>query len=138
MRRRVRSALASERYKAIAHKIIPAIDPNQAELVFLYKRCTALVLPSFIEGWGLPAGEALWFGRRVICSDIPVLREVCGGHANFFNPQSPESLADLIEAIDVPDSSHPAALLDEGAKAFERRNLRSWTRVAEDLLGKLG
>jgi glycosyltransferase involved in cell wall biosynthesis len=138
MRRRVRSALASERYKAIAHKIIPAIDPNQAELVFLYKRCTALVLPSFIEGWGLPAGEALWFGRRVICSDIPVLREVCGGHANFFNPQSPESLADLIEAIDVPDSSHPAALLDEGAKAFERRNLRSWKRVAEDLLGKLG
>ena len=137
MRRRVKNALASDKYKAIAHRVIPAIDPNQAELVRLYKSCTALVLPSFIEGWGLPAGEALWFGRRVICSDIPVLREVCGDQAHFFNPKNPESLADLIEAIDTPDRSYTMEHLDEGVKAVERRSLRSWERVAEDLLGKL-
>jgi glycosyltransferase involved in cell wall biosynthesis len=96
-----------------------------------------LVLPSFIEGWGLPAGEALWFGRRVICSDIPVLREVCGDQAHFFNPKNPESLADLIEAIDTPDRSYTMEHLDEGVKAVVRRSLRSWERVAEDLLGKL-
>lgn len=137
MRRRVRNALASKRYEAISSNVLSVIDPNQAELVRLYKHCTALVLPSFIEGWGLPAGEALWFGRRVICSDIPVLREVCGDQASFFNPQSPQALADLIEKLDELEGAKNMASSDKDAQVFERGNLRSWKIVAEDLIGKV-
>jgi glycosyltransferase involved in cell wall biosynthesis len=138
MRKRVKGALASDRYKPIAQRVISVIDPNQAELVLLYKHCSALVLPSFIEGWGLPAGEALWFGRRVICSDIPVLREVCGDRASFFSPKSPEALADLIEVISSTSADSCNTKQSSCAAEFVNRGrLRSWQMVAEDLLSKV-
>jgi glycosyltransferase involved in cell wall biosynthesis len=140
MRRRVASALASKKYRSISHRVVPIVDPNQAELVLLYKHCCALILPSFIEGWGLPAGEALWFQRPVVCSDIPVLREVCADRASFFDPRNAESLADLIEAGDfrsLKENGSGDIFSSNGSVNSQRQTLRSWQRVAEDLLKQL-
>lgn len=46
----------------------------------------ALVLPSFAEGYGLPLTEALAAGVPVICSDIPVFREIGGNVPEYLNP----------------------------------------------------
>lgn len=54
-----------------------------AELCWLYHHCELLVVPSVIEGFCFPVVEALRCGTRVLCSDIPVLREVGGGLCNF-------------------------------------------------------
>jgi glycosyltransferase involved in cell wall biosynthesis len=43
-----------------------------------YKSCTAVVLPTLYEGFGLPLIEALGWGARVICSDIAPFREQIG------------------------------------------------------------
>ena len=43
----------------------------------------ALVLPSRDEGFGLPVLEALACDVPVVCSDVPALREVSGGHASL-------------------------------------------------------
>jgi len=56
---------------------------SEAELQWCYARCEALVAPSSTEGFGLPVAEALLAGCRVICSDIPALREVGGEHCRF-------------------------------------------------------
>lgn len=48
---------------------------DRAEVEALYKHCTAVVLPSFFEGFGLPLIEALQNGAEIICSDIPAYRE---------------------------------------------------------------
>lgn len=48
--------------------------------------CGALVLPSLYEGFGLPALEALACGRAVAVSGTTSLREVCGPHADYFDP----------------------------------------------------
>jgi glycosyltransferase involved in cell wall biosynthesis len=140
MRRRVISALASKKYRSISHRVLPIIDPNQAELIVLYKNCSALILPSFIEGWGLPAGEALWLQRPVICSDIPVLREVCRDQASFFDPRNAESLANLIEAGDFlsfKESVSEGTFSSNSPVNSRQQVLRSWQRVAEDLLEQL-
>ena len=52
-----------------------------SDLSALYSAATALVFPSYTEGFGLPAVEAMNCGCPVIASDAPALREVCGGAA---------------------------------------------------------
>lgn len=56
---------------------------SQAELQWCYSHCEAVVLPSKTEGFGLPLAEALLAGCRVVCSDIPVFREIGGAHCEY-------------------------------------------------------
>ncbi|HEY8137202.1 MAG TPA: glycosyltransferase family 1 protein, partial [Methylocystis sp.] len=72
-------------------------DVGDDELTFLYERARALVLPSFAEGFGLPIVEAAWRGRPVLCSDIPVFREVGGAGAIYFRVNDPRALADCVK-----------------------------------------
>lgn len=48
------------------------------ELNILYAGCGIFCFPSRYEGFGLPVVEAMNSGLPVICSDIPVLREIAG------------------------------------------------------------
>ena len=52
----------------------------RSEVDTLYKCCTAVVLPSAFEGFGLPLIEALEHGAEIICSDIPPYREQLSRH----------------------------------------------------------
>lgn len=78
---------------------------EDAELMALVAGASALVLPSFDEGFGLPALEATAAGRPVVAADIAVLREVVGPHAQFAMPRDDNALAQaLIDVIRVDDS----------------------------------
>ncbi len=69
----------------------------------LYAGAQALVFPSLWEGFGLPVGEALAAGCRIVCSDLPMLREIAAGDATYCDPLSARSIADAIVAsIEAP------------------------------------
>lgn len=68
-------------------------DVCDANLWRLYEGAVALVNPSLYEGFGLPLVEAAAVGTAVLCSDIPVFREVTQGVASFFDPNDVESIA---------------------------------------------
>ncbi|WP_296319001.1 glycosyltransferase family 1 protein [Reyranella sp.] len=57
-----------------------------ATVAGLLKDACALLLPSFAEGYGLPLAEALTQGAPVLCSDIPVFREVGGDIPDYLDP----------------------------------------------------
>ncbi|MFC1542422.1 glycosyltransferase family 4 protein [Pseudomonadota bacterium] len=59
---------------------------DDAELIKHYRNATALLLPSFEEGYGFPPLEAMACGTPAIVSDIPALRESTGGRAIFCSP----------------------------------------------------
>jgi glycosyltransferase involved in cell wall biosynthesis len=59
---------------------------GDAAMVRLIQGARALVLPSFVEGFGLPLAEALALGVPVLCSDIPALHEIGGAVPDYLDP----------------------------------------------------
>jgi len=80
------------------------------ELCWLYQHCTLFVIPSATEGFCLPLVEALSFGCRVVCSEIPIFREV-GSAACYYFKFSHRSVQPLAEAmttaLNSPAEHHP-------------------------------
>jgi glycosyltransferase involved in cell wall biosynthesis len=66
------------------------------ELTLLYTFATALIIASSAEGFGLPIVEASLRGTDVICSDIPVFKEVAGDNATYFRLNDSVDLAATI------------------------------------------
>ncbi|RXV59036.1 glycosyltransferase family 1 protein [Roseovarius sp. A46] len=129
-RKHVEKFLARERFDPIRTNVQKVCNPNQTDLVRLYENAIALILPSRIEGWGLPAGEALWTGTPAICSTAPVLREVCGDLGLYFDPNKPEELVAHIERL-MHDEAFAQDLRQRIAAA--RPRLRTWATVARDV-----
>jgi glycosyltransferase involved in cell wall biosynthesis len=74
-------------------------DASDTELDYAYKSASALIIASEIEGFGLPVVEALQRGLPVICSDIPVFREIGRGNVTFFGLQDPGQLTAAVAAF---------------------------------------
>lgn len=67
--------------------------PSRKQLARLHARAAALVHSSRHEGFGLTVLEALNAGTPVICTDLPVLRELAGAGASYVPPGDPIALA---------------------------------------------
>lgn len=83
--------------KDIQDRVIFTGYVNDDLLKQYYKQADLFVFPSLYEGFGLPPLEALAVGTNVICSDIPVLREICGEWINYFNPNGEKSIKKSIK-----------------------------------------
>ena len=71
-------------------------EASDSQLANLYAHALALVFPSKMEGFGLPAIEALSLGCPVIASDIAVFHEILQHHAVYFPPGDDVRLAALL------------------------------------------
>ena len=69
---------------------------SDADLLQLYNACDCFVFPSFYEGFGFPALEAMACGRAVVCSDASALPEVVDGAAILFDPYA---IDEMVRAI---------------------------------------
>ena len=69
------------------------------DLLQLYNACDLFVFPSFYEGFGLPALEAMACGRAVVCSSTSALPEVVDGAAILTDPSSEEEMAHAMADI---------------------------------------
>jgi glycosyltransferase involved in cell wall biosynthesis len=83
----------------------------EAELSALYAGALAVVVPSWLEGFGLPGVEALAHGTPVIASDLQVLREVLGDAAVFVAPGDEAGLAAALRDLaERPRRADPASV----------------------------
>lgn len=130
-RKRLRRYAKKPVFRGIQDKLIFIDNPNQTDLVKLYKGAVALVMPSKLEGWGLPAGEALWCGTPAICSTAEALQEVCEDLALYFQPDDACRLAQIIEklATDITFQHELRKRINEA-----QPTLRTWNTVARETL----
>jgi glycosyltransferase involved in cell wall biosynthesis len=82
------------------------IEPflNEGQLQEVYRRSRAVLVPSLMEGFGLPVLEAMASGTPVIASDAASLPEVGGPAAVYFNPSGAAAIAaTLKQVLEDPD-----------------------------------
>ena len=84
-----------------------------AHIAALMRACAALINPSTFEGWSTTVEEAKAMGTPMILSSLRVHREQ-GGDAQYFDPESPRQLADLLQHF-VPLDAHERQLSTEAA-----------------------
>ncbi|QLH48117.1 MAG: glycosyltransferase [Bacteroidota bacterium] len=72
---------------------------SDAELAEWYQHASCVVSLSEYEGFNLPVAEAISMGCRVVCSDIPVHRELYADRVDFvirlICPKFPELYFDV-------------------------------------------
>jgi glycosyltransferase involved in cell wall biosynthesis len=73
-------------------------DASDELLVALYDACTAVVVASRGEGFGLPLIEAALYGKPIIARDLPAFREHNMPDVDYFHGDSPAALAQAIES----------------------------------------
>jgi glycosyltransferase involved in cell wall biosynthesis len=99
-------------------------------LVALYNLCTAFVFPSWHEGFGLPALEAMQCGAAVIGANTSSLPEVVGCSDALFDPFDVPAIRSKIAQV-VEDSCFRDRLAAHGLR---RAREFSWDKVAHAAL----
>ncbi|KJZ36616.1 MULTISPECIES: glycosyltransferase family 1 protein [Pseudomonas] len=83
-------------------------DLSDTSLEHAYSNASALVFPSWVEGFGLPLVEAMQRGLPAMGSDIPIFREIGGEFMAYFDLAEPQTLADLVARFES-SGQFPAA-----------------------------
>lgn len=78
---------------------------SDVELALAYRHAIAVVIPSRIEGFGLPAIEVMASGGLPLIADVPGLQEAGAEAACRFNPDRPSQLSSLLELLIDPTAS---------------------------------
>lgn len=116
-----------QRDEWLKHRVRIISGAHDNDIAYLHEQSLCSVYPSLYEGWGLPVGEAAWFGRTCITSKESSLPEVCGPLVDYVDPRNPRDIAGRV--------CH--AVLDRGRLRRRERlisaaRLRTWREVASD------
>ncbi len=114
---------AEKRYKNILYTGF--IADKQRD--WLYTNCAVYAFPSLMEGFGLPALEAMGYGAPVASSNATCLPEVYGDAAHYFDPTDTDAMAQAIDNI-LTDETLRKSLIAKGYKQVKKY---SWRRMAE-------
>lgn len=96
----------------------------------IFRQAEAYVFPSLSEGFGIPGLNAMASGLPVIASNIPVLQEVYGDAAYYFDPKDPKDIAAKIKKV----LSSPKIRSGLVAKGNEQVKKYSWLQMAKETL----
>jgi glycosyltransferase involved in cell wall biosynthesis len=104
-------------------------NPPLIDLVKMYCECTALVLPSLREGFGIPLLEAMYCGKPIIASKIPSTIEVAGEGPYYFSLGSKDEFFHAVRsALDDNNMQQRQLIYSNQLDRY------SWKKVVNDYM----
>jgi glycosyltransferase involved in cell wall biosynthesis len=125
-----------DRSSGLAASVIEVTSLSDGGMIALLRGATALLAPSFVEGFGLPIAEALALKVPVIASDIEAFREVGGTFVDYLNPLDASGWIKAFEDYTLPNSErrHSQLSVLHGYDARSWANhMQTMERVVADL-----
>lgn len=95
------------------------------------------MVPTSTEAFGFPVAEGLFCGSRVVCSDIPVFREIGGDSCHHFDLHAKSSSAAMAAAICIAlaEPARPAKRLERFSLEHAANECAAlYTQVREGVL----
>lgn len=123
--RRLLEELAKQQGLAANEVVLTGFVPEE-DLIALYHLCKAFIFPSWHEGFGLPALEAMSCGAPVIAANTSSLPDVIGKKDALFDPHDDNAIAEKLSQI-LTDSDYRAELIRHG---LEQAKQFSWDKSA--------
>jgi glycosyltransferase involved in cell wall biosynthesis len=111
-------------------RLVPFRPQDGPDLI--YKDVHLTVLLSSCEGFGLPVLEAQCFGIPVLCSDLPVLREVGGDGALYVDRSDPAAIARILLEL-VSDKELRSRQIHNGFENIRRFNWQDAAKKTMDV-----
>jgi len=118
--------LALAERHGVVGRILPVVGASDKELAALLRSASAFVSSSSIEGFGIPALEAMACGAPTVLADTRIYREVGGTATLYFAEGSSEHLADVLRSL----LDDPGLARRTGADGAQRAARFTWTRTA--------
>ena len=105
---------------------------NDDTLNYLYRHASFVLFPSYIEGYGMATVEALQYGIPTILSDIPIMHEVGGNLCDYFSPNDPNRLVNIVKKYKESEE-----LYNKKCELLKKYNPPTWDKCCSKILEKL-
>jgi glycosyltransferase involved in cell wall biosynthesis len=115
----------------LSDSVVFAGQISDEKLGSLYENALALVMPSYMEGFGLPVLEAISNKCLVIASNIPAIYEICKSDAIYFDPFD---IYDMQEKMRKVYNLGKHSFKTKIENAFKRSIVFSWKKTAIETL----
>jgi glycosyltransferase involved in cell wall biosynthesis len=86
-------------FSGFERKILVLNHVSDEMLVELYRGCLFSIYISQYEGWGLPIGESLWFGKRVLASNTSAMPEAGEDLVLYVDPNDHQAIVDGLHTM---------------------------------------
>jgi glycosyltransferase involved in cell wall biosynthesis len=98
-----------------------------------YKNALLYVFPSVDEGFGIPIIEAFSYSLPIICSDIPVFREIANESVSYFNKGNFISLSEKIQTL-IDSKDLREELIKKGNNQLNKFSRKNFIEGFENII----
>jgi glycosyltransferase involved in cell wall biosynthesis len=120
----------------LARSVLHVSGLSNEALRYVIGHARALLMPSFIEGFGIPLVESAALGTPIIASDLPVFAEVSQGLARLVDPLDGPGWRRAVLDIAGPLTS-PRSLKAETLPGFDMQTNAGYFRSIRAFLAEL-
>ena len=106
------------------------IDKSKA--LYFFSNALLYVFPSIDEGFGIPLIEALKLKVPVICSDIPIFREIADDSVLYFEKQNEINLFERMKEL-ILNKELSTKLVSKGIKRVQKYNRNNFIKDIEKI-----